>query len=162
MTKLTTIKELVFFYQKSYFCYSKKNEGAKSAIRSCKSKKDKHYNYQKKKEKRTNNEVLKLHRKLHIRQYVSHKKKTRVYSCSPGGKAVFAPLVEPIVWHWFFLAIIIFLPCIPAVHMFVISWNIILKAHHLHLSVKIVDRKFLIPVNYINVKLNIYFLIELM
>lgn len=35
-------------------------------MRSCKSKKDKHYNYQKKKEKRTNNEVLKLHRKLHI------------------------------------------------------------------------------------------------
>jgi hypothetical protein len=74
-----------------------KFEYTKGVIRRLKSKNDKQYNDQKKKDKRTNNDLQKLHRKLKTEQQKPNWKPW-VNACAPEGLAVPAPLVTPLTY----------------------------------------------------------------
>jgi hypothetical protein len=80
-----------------YFIYLQEEfEDTKGVIRICKSKKDRRHNGQKKKGKRTNNDLQSMDIKLNIKQHKPYQK-PGVNSGASGGKAVPAPLVALVV-----------------------------------------------------------------
>ena len=71
-------------------------EDTKGVIRIRISKKDRQHNGQKKKDKRTNNDLQNIHIKLKIEQHEPHNK-LGVNSGAPEGSPVPTPLVAPVV-----------------------------------------------------------------